>query len=359
MTPERRFAPAPLRAAIDAICRRAGSAAPEAALVAGHLVEANLMGHDSHGVGMMPRYVAGVRAGTLKPNQAIRVELDGGALCLIDGNFGYGQSIAVQAMDHAIARARTHGVSVTGLRNTRHVGRVGAYGEQAARAGMVSVHFCAGTAGVPIVAPFGGAEGRFLTNPFCVAIPREGHEPVVLDFATSRIAMGKVRVARNQGKELAPGCIIDAAGRPSVDPNVMYSSPIGALLPTGEHKGSGLALACELLAGALTGGRMVHRDDDDGDITNNMFSIVIDHAKLGTGAAFNHEAEAIIAWVKSAKAAPGVDEVLVAGEPERIRRAARSRDGIPVDTNTWGEITAAAESLGLARVELERIAGGS
>jgi hypothetical protein len=174
---------------------------------------------------------------------------------VIDGGAGYGQVVAKEAMDIGIERAKKHGVAVVGLKNSHHIGRVGHWGEQCAWAGLVSTHWVNVHGHKSLAAPFGGAEPRFTTNPYCTAVPRQGQEPIVLDFATSQVAMGKVRVANNKKVMMDEGLLIDSAGRPTTDPSVMYNAPYGAILPFGLHKGGGLAVICDLLAGALTGGR--------------------------------------------------------------------------------------------------------
>src|SRR4051794_22954969 len=183
----------PLKAVVRAIVTGAGSSAREAELVADHLVEANLTGHDSHGVGMLPRYVEVLRAGDLSLNQHVSVVTDAGPLLALDGHAGFGQVMGFEAMEHGIERAARHGVAVVGLANSHHIGRIGHWAEQCIRAGYVSIHFV-NVISEPVVAPFGGRDARFVTNPFCVGVPRPGEEPILLDFATSRIAMGKVRV---------------------------------------------------------------------------------------------------------------------------------------------------------------------
>ena len=150
-----------------------------------------------------------------------------------------------------IERAKKHGVCVVGLTIAHHIGRIGHWGEQCARAGMVSTHWVNVHGHKSMVAPFGGAEPRFTTNPYCTAVPRKGKEPIVLDFATSQVAAGKVRVAFNKKVQMEDGLLIDAAGQPSTDPGVLYNPPFGAILPFGLHKGGGLAVICDLLAGAL------------------------------------------------------------------------------------------------------------
>lgn len=241
-----------LLALTNRIVTAGGSSPAEAAIVAEHLVEANLRGHDSHGVGMLVAYVRDLEAGTLTVNQTPEIVSDTGTISVWDARAGYGQVIARQAVEWAIEAAQRHGVAVNGLRNA-HLGRVGTYGEIAARAGMVALHFVNVASGPPPVAPFRGREGRFLTNPVCIAIPgTDNNEPILLDFATSRVALGKVRVAHNAGKPMLDGALLDHAGQPTTDPSVMYSEPRGVVLPFGEHKGSGLALVCDYWRGPLS-----------------------------------------------------------------------------------------------------------
>jgi uncharacterized oxidoreductase len=336
---------AKLRSFANQIVTAGGSAPAEAAIVAEHLVEANLRGHDSHGVGMLVAYVRDFEGGTLKVNQAHEVVSDTGTISVWDARAGYGQVVARRAVEWAIGAARQHGVAVNGLRNAHHIGRVGTYGEIAARAGMVSLHFVNVASGPPPVAPFRGREGRFLTNPVCIAIPgTASNEPILLDFATSRVAMGKVRVAHNAGKPMLEGALLDHSGKATTNPSVMYSEPRGVVLPFGEHKGSGLALVCELLAGAIVGSPSVTtQTPPERGIINGMLSIVIDPARLSARDTMLAEIDAMIAWVKSAKPADDDLPVLVAGEPERIARAERMANGIEIDDTTWGQLAAIAE----------------
>ena len=334
-----------LLALANRIVAAGGSSPAEAAIVAGHLVEANLRGHDSHGVGMLVAYVRDLDNGTLKVNQAPEIVSDTGTISVWDAHAGYGQVVARRAVEWAIKAARQHGVAVNGLRNAHHIGRVGTYGEIAARAGMVALHFVNVASGNPGVAPFRGREGRFLTNPVCIAIPgTDSNEPILLDFATSRVALGKVRVAYNAGKPMLDGALLDHAGQPTTDPSVMYTEPRGVVLPFGEHKGSGLALVCELLAGAIVGSASVTTaTPPERGIINGMLSIVIDPSRLSTRDSMLAEIDAMIAWVKSADPAEQNLPVLVAGEPEQIARAERIANGIYVDDATWGQLSAIAE----------------
>jgi len=357
---EVRVKPDRLHAFAVAICRADGSSDEEARLVADHLVLANLFGHDSHGVGMIPHYIQNTATGACVRNHHAKIARDNGAVIVIDGGAGYGQVVAKEAMDIGIDRARKHGVCVTGLINAHHIGRIGHWGEQCARAGMVSTHWVNVHGHKWLVAPFGGAEPRFTTNPYCTAVPRKGKEPIVLDFATSQVAMGKVRVANNKKVRMEAGLLIDAAGQPTTDPGVMYNPPFGAILPFGLHKGGGLAVICDLLAGALTGGR-THSPrtikKDGTDIINNMLSIIIDPASMGGTQVFEDEVETFITWVKSAKPQPGVAEVLAPGEPERARRADREKNGVPIDTTTWQQLLDVARKVRLNDTDIPKMAG--
>lgn len=343
-----RLEPARLAGHAARILEAAGARPDDARTVADHLVGADLAGHDSHGVGMLPQYLRAIRAGLLDPRAHAALEDRGDALLAADGCRGFGQVVAREATAAAIERARTTGLALVALRNAFHVGRVGAYGEQAAQAGLVSIQFVNVVGHPGLVAPFRGSDGRLATNPVCIAVPdRRGRPALLLDFATSQIAFGKVRVALQKGEPLPAESLIDGLGRPTNDPAAMFSSPRGALLPFGLHKGYGLALACELLAGALTGGGTVSTVPHEADrIGNNLLAILVDPERLPGGDGLHDEVEAAIAHVKGS---PPVDPslpILVAGEPERLAREARLRDGVELDDATWAELRVAAASVG-------------
>ena len=347
-----------LQDAIARVVRGFGSSEAEVAAVAGNLIEANLTGHDSHGIGMLPRYAEAYLQGGLKPNAAVSTELDAGGLLRLNGNAGFGQVIGAQAMALGIARAQAQGSCVLALGNSHHLGRVGAWAEQAAAAGLVSLHFV-NVISRGIVAPHGGGDARFGTNPFCAGVPMSGRPPVILDFATSMIAQGKTRVAMNKGELVAPGCLIDDQGKPTEQPRFSVVPPFGALLTFGGHKGFGLALMCELLGGALAAG-MTQRDNDASQrrVLNGMFSVLIDPAALTDRAGFEAEAQAFIDWVKASPPREGFDEIRIAGEPERASRAQRTAQGVPVDAITWQEILAAAAKLGVDTAAVQAAALG-
>ena len=347
-----------LARAIEAIAAAGGSEPAEAKLVAENLVTANLVGHDSHGIGMMPRYVEALLEGGLHPNRKVEVKLDGGSLLALDGGAGYGQSIGLQATRLAIERAQQHGVAIVALGNSHHLGRIGHWAEMAVAQGLVSMHFV-NVRSYARVAPFAGADRRFGTNPVCIAIPLAGQPPFVLDMATSAVAQGKLRVAHNKRAKVPHGWLIDDQGNPTDDPKWGVVPPLGAMLCFGEHKGYGLSVACELLGGALTaGGVDSYENKTKRRVLNGMLSIVIDPRKIGTSATFEKDAREYLAWLRTSRPAPGFDRVRIAGEPEREYRAQREREGIPVDDETWSEIRAAALKLKLSAEKIDALARG-
>lgn len=349
--------PERLQAMVQAIVAAGGSEAREAELVASNLVEANLTGHDSHGVGMIPLYVMALHNGGLKANQHLRVDADMGAILKIDGQRGYGQVTGFEAMNLGIERALSQGACVMGLYDTHHLGRIGHWAEQCARAGLVSIHFV-NVLSRPIVAPWGGREPRYSTNPVCIGVPRSGRTPFLLDFATARVASGKVRVAHNKGEQLPPGMLIDYAGNATTEPTAVIVPPLGAILPFGEHKGYGLAIACELLAGALTGGSTWKGPGGPlKQVVNNMLSIIINPDRMGGSERLGTESDALIDWVLAAQPAPGFDKVRIAGEPERESRERRMKEGIPVDETTWRELMESGAKVGVEEATMQRLAG--
>jgi uncharacterized oxidoreductase len=207
----------------------------------------------------------------------------------------------------------------------------------------------------PLVAPYGGRDARFSTNPVCIAIPATGENPhILLDMATSRIARGKAMVAMNKGERMAEGLILDSVGEPTTDPAVMFREPGGALLPFGEHKGYGLALMCELLAGVLTGGGTIQPEHiRRGGIVNNMLTFVVDPGRLVDHDWMQYEIDAMIRHVKDSPPSTPGSPVMVAGDPERLKYAERSSAGIPLDDMTWEGIVRAAEDAGISRSTLQ------
>lgn len=341
-----------LKPAIKEVVKGFGSEPLEVELVTDNLIEANLTGHDSHGIGMLPRYALSLKEqGGLKANAHVSIRIDHGTMLGLDGDAGFGQVIGHETMLLGIDRARQHGSCIMSLGNVHHLCRIGAWAEMAASAGLISIHFV-NVMSKPVVAPWDGADGRFGTNPFCVGVPVPGRRPIILDFATSVIAQGKTRVAYNKGLPLKPGQMIDNEGNPTTNPAFGVVPPYGAIKTFGEHKGFGLALICELLGGALSAGKTLHDRPTHSRIFNGMLTIVIDPGKLEQDNLFAQESLAFLDWVKKSPPIEGTDGVKLAGEPEQITKAERLKSGIPVDENTWHDILKAATSLG---VDAERV----
>ena len=352
------FTPQALYAVVHLIATRMGSAEGEASEVADHLVRANLAGHDSHGVGMMPAYVQLLHEKLLVLNQTPDTILDFGALLVIDARRGYGQRMAAEAMRRATVRAKETGACVLALRNAAHIGRIGTYGELAAGASCAFIAFVNVTDHRDIAAPFGCAEPRLGTNPFCVALPGQDGSAVLLDMATTTIAAGKARVAFNKGVSVPDGALMNAAGNIVTDPTDFIREHAGALLTFGQHKGSGLAVICELLAGAVGGGRGVD-EPYHGGILNSMLAIVIDLTRLGDVDLMADRAAHVKAHIRSSRLAPGHEEILLPGEPERRSAEKRRREGIPVDETTWHDICTAAGTLGVTEAEIAQVVGAN
>ena len=342
----------------DLVCQAFVTAGTDHAIAletANHLVQANLKGHDSHGVGMVPIYMANLKNGHLQPNAHMSVISDRGSVVHIDGQFGFGQVVGREATDLAIERARSNGLVCVGIKNAHHLGRIGTYGERCGEAGLISIHLVNVVGHNPTVSPWGSGEPRLQTNPFCCVVPRDGDTPIVLDMATSAIALGKVRVAYMAGKTVSAGALVDHEGRPTDDPRTIYEEPRGSLGPFGQHKGYGLALMCELLGGGLVGEwTMQPAHGRRGTVVNNMLMFVLDPDVFGGHDAFQQEILAMVDYVRSATPGADVDRVRIPGEPELESKAVREADGIPIDDNTWNGILAAAKSAGMSNEEIAR-----
>jgi uncharacterized oxidoreductase len=349
--------PERLRELVGAVFAAAGCGPAEHQRIAHYLVEANLVGHDSHGVIRVPPYVDWLRAGKVVANQAPRVVLDREALAVVDGGFGFGQVMGEEAVKLGIARCGRYGVAVVALRNSGHLGRIGDWAELAARAGKLSLHFLNTSGGGILAAPHGGTQRRLSANPLAAGVPVQGGPPVVVDLSTCTIAEGKVRVALNKGTQVPEGCLLDGQGRPTTDPKAFYGPPPGAILPLGGHKGYALSVVVEMLAGALTGGGCSNPQETR--VANNMLSILIDPTAFRSAEEFAVEARRFLEYVKSsAPAAPG-GEILVPGEPERRTRARRLKEGIELDDTTWGQLRATCRLVGLSDERVAALTGGA
>lgn len=328
------------------IFRAAGCDPAEAERIALHLVEANLVGHDSHGVIRVPSYVQWLREGKVLAGRTIRVAFENDVIAVVDGQFGFGQTVGEQAMELGIAKSARHGVAVIALRNSGHLGRIGDWPLMVARAGKLSLHFVNTTGAGILVAPFGGINRRLSANPIAAGVPVADGPPLLLDMSACTIAEGKIRVALNKGVAVPENCIIDAKGRPTTDPKIFYADPPGAILSIAGHKGYGLGVVCEVLAGALTGGGCSNPANAS-RVLNGMLSIIVDPTFFQAEAAFAGELQRFIAWVKSSATATPDGVILMPGEIEERTKAQRLANGIDLDAATWSQITSTAESLGI------------
>jgi len=335
---------------VAAIMQGGGCRSDEARTVARRLVDSNLVGHDSHGVLRVPKYLEWMRAGTLRPNTAPTVVFESDTIAIIDGNLGLGQVIGEFAANLGIAKAAAKGIAMIGLTNCGHLGRVGDWADMAAAAGQVSLHFL-NTSGAQRVAPFGGSDRRLSTNPVAIGVPVEGRDPVVLDVTTSMVAEGKLMVAVNKGEQVPAGWIIDRTGAPTTEPKDFYDG--GALLTVGGHKGSGLSMMTDLLAGAVTTGRS--SDSDDAILRNNMLSIFIAPRVYDPDGGVDREARRFVDFVTASKPVRPGEAVLAPGDVERRSRAARLADGVPLDDKTYADLLSAAASVGIDAARAEAL----
>lgn len=317
----------------------------EAALVADHLVEANLLGHDSHGVLRYPQYVGMVRQGTVRPGAPLEVRRANRCLALVSGNWNFGPVTATAAMRLALEMAPP--AAVVGVQQCNHVARLGRFAELAARQNRIAMILANGHGGDLAVAPFGGAARRLPTNPLCVALPTGRPWPLVLDMTTSMTSGGALRLHRNLGKPVPPGQLIDAAGRPTTEVEAYYGPPPGAMLPLGfplaGHKGFGLAVMIDILAGALSGAGCSRAGP--APVGNGLFIAVLDIASFTPLDRFLQETEQFIQWIKSCPPATGFAEVLLPGEQAWRTSQQRRQQGLEVDESAWRQIAGLAAEL--------------
>jgi hydroxycarboxylate dehydrogenase B len=300
------------------------------------LVRANLRGHDSHGVIRIPQYIGSWRKGEIDAKAEPVVVQDGPATALVDGKFGFGQLVARRGMEVAMQKADAIGVSAVGVFNSTHIGRLADYAEMALDRNMLAlISVNAGGAGQRM-APWGGRAPRLSTNPIAFACPAGKAAPISFDIATTVAAEGKVRVKRNRGEKIPLGWVLDSDGNPTTDPNQIYGTPPGSILPAGGHKGYCLAVMIDVLAGILA--RAGYSRPNPGPIRNGIFIVVVDIARFVAPETFQTEVDDLIGYLKSSPTVPGVDEILTPGEPELQIEAERQRAGVFVEDQTWGQI---------------------
>jgi uncharacterized oxidoreductase len=334
---------------VAAIFRDAGVPDGEARTVATSLVGANLRGHDSHGVMRVAQYVGFLRDGIYKTGVALKIEHETPAVVVCDGQWGFGQVQAHRLLELIVPKAKALGLAAGTAREVGHIGRLGEYAEAAADRGLILIATVNNCGAGQRVAPPGGVAPRLGTNPLCAAVPTgEGHDPVVLDFGTSVVAEGKVRVYHINKRPVPEGWLLDPEGRPTTDPSVLYNPPLGSILPMGgaqAYKGFGLALVLDLLAGGLTGGRSSHPGAPPAR-GNNVVFLALDPDRFAGRDALAREASQLVDYLRDTPRAPGVDAITLPGDPERRTLARRTAEGIPIEDAHWAKLVELAGSLG-------------
>ena len=358
----------PLKTIISTTFIKLGCSNVEATRIAERLAGANLRGHDSHGVIRAPRYANYIEEGRQIPNVTIDIKIENETLAVIDGKFGFGQTVGEQAVDIGIKKALKNGVAITALQNAGHLGRIGDWAERAAEKGLVSIHMV-NVRGSLIVAPFGGIDRRMSTSPFCAGIPLDnGDDPIILDMATSVVAEGKALVALKGGKPLPEDAIVTEDGKITGDPKPLYGDTkqgmfpnpnegSGALRAFGDHKGSGLNFLMEMMAGALTGSGCAGTvNETKRRFCNGMFSIFLSPEAFGhSDDSFVSEVRAYVEFLKSSRPTEPRGAVLIPGEKERQVMTDRLNNGVPLANEAWKDILNAARNAGVAQSEIDQI----
>jgi uncharacterized oxidoreductase len=330
----------------ESLFRAGGVPEDEAARVARSLVDANLCGHDSHGMIRVPQYLEAIRDGRLKPGAAFTVVKETAAVLVVDGGMGLGQVQAHRLLDRLVPRAQALGLAAGTLKRCGHIGRLGEYAESAAARGMAFIASVNNHGFGRAVAPPGGTEGRLATNPLCLGAPTKG-DPVVLDIGTSVVAEGKIRVLFNKGQKAPDGWLLDHEGRPTNDPGVLYKDPRGTILPLGgtqAYKGFGVSLLLDMFTGGLSGAPCSTPGAPNLS-ANAVVFIVLDVDQFAGAEHFLKEVTNLAANVRNCPMAPGVQNITLPGDPERREKNKRLRDGIVLDDGTWGQLVKLAATL--------------
>jgi uncharacterized oxidoreductase len=320
----------------------------DARVVAEHLVDAEACGVASHGVIRVPQYVQAIAGGHIRPDAKLQVLSETVSTAVLDGQHGFGQVMARRAMDHALERAERTGVGAVTLRNCSHTGRLGSYTERAARRGRAGLMLVNTGGHGQWVVPFGGTAGRLATNPLSIAVPADGDDPLLLDIATSAVPEGKIRALLAAGRAIPEGWVIDHRGRSTTNPADLYGPPRGALLPFGEHKGFGLAVLIDALAGGLSGAGCCW--DPNAPLagqTDGALLLAVQIEAFCPLVEFRRHISRLIQHIKSSPPAPGIAEVLTPGELEASTRRQRLKEGIPVETATWQMIQPIMDQVGV------------
>ena len=316
--------------------------AAEAEVVTQSMVDANRVGHDSHGVIHLSKYVRELEAGLIHPGAPTETLHESASIAVLDGHWGFGPVIAARAVELAIQKAKQTDVSSVAVSRCNEVGRLGGYACLAADAEMIALLMANDHGGGTCVAPHGGTEGRLSTNPIACAVPIEGQDPIVLDMATSVVASGKIRVKQHHNEALPHGWLIGSEGESTTNADDFYRVPPAALLPFGgavsAHKGFGLSVIVDILSGALTGAGCSR--SEDARVGNGLFVLVINVASFRGFPGFSAEIERFISYLKSARRAAGFGAIRMPGERGWEAQRKREREGIPIDVETWTQIQA-------------------
>ncbi len=322
--------------------------APEAEIVAKSLVDANLNGHDSHGVLRLPQYLQFIRDGKFVPGAAFTIIDESPALVAADAGWGLGQVQAHRLIDLLIPKARNLGIAIGTLRNCGHMGRIGEYAERAASEGFAFIGLVNMHGAGNRVAPPGGTAPRLSTNPICLGAPTAGN-PVILDMATTVCAEGKVRAAYQKRERVPESWLLDASGQPTTDPAVLYEPPLGTILPFGgvaAHKGFGLSFMIDALAGGLSGGMCSHPDIKFAAGNCALF-VLLDVARFGGADHFVAEVTRLCEHVRSCPTTRENDLIQLPGDAERSALALRKSEGIPIPEPTWHRLLDCAAVAGV------------
>jgi hydroxycarboxylate dehydrogenase B len=349
--------PDALRSLAKATLEAVGAAPNTASAVAEHMVDANLTGYDSHGIHLLPVYIADIQNGEIHPGAEPEVLWQRDAAALVSGHWGFGQHTGVVAMNLAIDLARRSGIGIVGMVELHHLGRLGAFMDQAAQAGCAALAFVSGLGGAVQAAPYGGSRSAYGANPFAAAFPGQGGDHLMVDYATTLVAGGKVMLARTANRPLAEGALLDRSGKPTTNPDELFNG--GALTPFGAHKGYGLALTVELLGRVLTGSDDLGPPAGGGDRFGRSGAtfIAIDPLLFRAPGAAAQAAATTFRSIRAVPPVPGIDAVRTPGEHERATRLLRRGAGIRLPVVTVDALRAAALAVGVPAATIEAYLG--
>jgi LDH2 family malate/lactate/ureidoglycolate dehydrogenase len=325
----------------------AGTPREEAEIVARHSIDANLAGHDSHGIIQIPTYIDRIKVGHIVPGAPWKIVQESPTTTVVDGHWGFGYVVTERAMRLTIDKARTANVAAATVFRQGHIGRLASYTLMAAEADMIGLITADSGRSPKQVAPFGGRAARLGTNPLSIAVPSDLEGPLFLDMATSAVAAGKIQLAVARGEPLPVGWIVDSEGKPSTDPRALRQG--GALLPLGVtegYKGTGLSVIVEILCGLLTG--LGFGIDPEGRHNDGCFLACFNVSAFRPLADFKHQVAEFARYLKETPPAEGSRGVYYPGEPEYLREHDRRANGIDVEDATWQKLEALAESYGVA-----------